>query len=79
MCCNSRESLPGDDDDDDDDDDDAGDISICDIQATDDEVAEIFRKHISWLHHIICAQIYHILCEQFSILDTTISNIMSYI
>ena len=26
---------------------DAGDISICDIQATDDEVAEIFRKHIS--------------------------------
>ena len=40
-----RESLPGDDDDDDD--DDAGDISICDIQATDDAVAEIFRKHIS--------------------------------
>ena len=41
------ESLPGDDDDDDDD-DDTDDISTCDIQATDDEVAEIFRKHISW-------------------------------
>ena len=62
-----------------DDDDDAGDISICDIQATDDAVAEIFRKHISWLHNIICAQIHHILCEQFRRLDTTICNIMSYI
>ena len=41
------ESLPGDDDDDDDDDDDTGDISICDMQATDDEVAETCRKHIS--------------------------------
>ena len=69
------ESLPGDDDDD----DDAGDILICDIQATDDEVAEIFRKHISWLHNIICAQIHHILCEKFRRLDTTISKIMSYI
>ena len=38
----TRESLPGDDDD-----DDTGDISICDMQATDDEVTEIFRKHIS--------------------------------
>ena len=56
MCCNNRESLPGEDDDDDDDDDDAGDMSICNIQATDDEVAEILRKHISQLHHIICAQ-----------------------
>ena len=32
----------------DDDDDDTGDISTCDMQATDDEVAEIFRKHITW-------------------------------
>ena len=54
-------------------------MSICNIQATEDEVAEILRKHISQLHHIICAQIHHILCEQFSRLDTTISNIMSYI
>ena len=76
MCCNNRESLPGDDDDDD---DGAGDISICDIQATHDEIAEIFRKHISQSHHIICAWIHHILCEQFSRLDTTICNIMSYI
>ena len=53
VCCNSRESLPGDDDDDDDD-NDTSDMSICNIQATDDEVAEIFRKHISQLHHIIC-------------------------
>ena len=74
MCCKNRESLPGEDDDD----HDAGDMSIYDIHATYDE-AEIFRKHISQLHHIICAQIRHILCEQFSRLDTTISNIMSYI
>ena len=39
-------SLPGDDDDDDD--DDTGDSSTCDMQATDDEVAEIFRKHVTW-------------------------------
>ena len=45
VCCNNSESLPGDDDDDDDD-DDAGDISVSDIQATDDAFAEIFRKHI---------------------------------
>ena len=44
----NRESLPGDDDnDDDDDDDDTGDISICDVQATDDEVAEIFRQQVT--------------------------------
>ena len=82
VCCNNRESLPGDDDDDDgddDDDDDAGDMSICNIQSMDDEVAEILRKYISQLHHIICVQIHHILCEQFSRLETTISNIMSYI
>ena len=49
VCYNNRGSLPGGGggDDDDDDDDDTGDISICDMQATDDEVAEIFRKHIS--------------------------------
>ena len=72
-------TISGDDDDDEEDDDDTGDISICDMQATDDEVAEIFRKHISCLHNIICAQIHHILCEQFRRLDTTISNIISYI
>ena len=33
-----------DDDDDDDDDNDTSDISTCDMQATDDEVAEIFKK-----------------------------------
>ena len=75
VCCNNRESLPGEDDDD----DDAGDMSICNIAATDDEVTEILRKYISQLHHIICAQIHHILCEQFSRLYTTISNIISYI
>ena len=47
MCCNSRESFAPGDDDDDDDDNDTSDMSICNIQATDDEVAEIFRKHIS--------------------------------
>ena len=61
-----------------DDDDDAGDTSIADIAATDDEVAEILTKYISQLQHIICAQIHHILWEQFSTLDSTISNIMSY-
>ena len=78
ICAVTIKSLPGDDDDDDDD-DCAGDISICDIQATDDAVAEIFRKQTSSSHHIICAQIHHILCEQFRRLDPTISNIMSYI
>ena len=71
------ERLPGKDDDDDDDDDvddddDAGDMSISDIAATDDEVAEILSKYISQLQHIICAEIHHILWEQFSTLDTTI-------
>ena len=45
VCFKIRDSLP---DDDDDDDDDKDDISTCDMEATDDEVAEIFRKHISW-------------------------------
>ena len=79
VCCNNRERLPGkDDDEDDDDDNDAGDTSIADIAATDEEVAEILTKYISQLQHIICAQIHHILWEQFSTLDSTISNIMSY-
>ena len=78
MCCNNRERLPGKYDDDDDDDDDAGNMSISDIAGTDDEVAEILTKYISQLQHIICAQIHNILWEQFSTLDITISNIMSY-
>ena len=81
VCCNNRERLPGkndDADDDDDDDDDAGDMSIADMAATDDEVAEILTKYISQLQHIICAQIHHTLWEQFSTLHSTISNIMSY-
>ena len=79
MCCNYRERLPGKaDDEDDDDDDNVGDTSIADIGATDDEVAEILIKYISQLQHIICAQIHHILWEQYSTLDTTISDIMSY-
>ena len=44
VCFHNRDSLPGDDDDD----DDTGDMSTCDMQGTDDEVAEIFRKHIWW-------------------------------
>ena len=43
VCFDKTDTLPGDDDDDDDDDDTA-DISTCDMQDTDDEVAEIFRK-----------------------------------
>ena len=78
MCCNNRERLPGkDDDEDDDDDDDAGDTSIADIAATDDEVAEILTKYISQLQHIICAQIHHILWEQF--LHTGQYNIQYYV
>ena len=81
MCCNNKEGLPGkdddeDDDDDDDDDDNVGDIPIADIAATDDEVAEILTKYISQLQHIICAQIHHILWEQCTTLDSTISNSM---
>ena len=81
MCCHNRERLPGnndDADDDDDDDDDAGDLSIADMAATDDEVAEILTKYISQLECIIHAQIHHILWEQYSTLHSTISNIMSY-
>ena len=44
ICFDNTHSLPGDDDDDD---DDTCDISTCDVEATDDEVAEIFRKHIT--------------------------------
>ena len=47
ICFDNRDSLPGDDDDDDDD-NDTGDISTCHMQATDDEVAEIFRKQVTW-------------------------------
>ena len=79
VCCNNRERLPGkDDDEDDDDDDNVGVMSIADITATDDEVAEILIKYISQLQHVICAQIHHILWEQCSTLDSPTSNIMSY-
>ena len=54
-------------------------MSICNIAATDHEVAGILRKYISQLHHVIRAQIHHILGEQFSRLDTTISKILSYV
>ena len=43
MCFDNRDSLPGDDDD-----DDTGDMSTCDMQPTDDEIAEIFRKQVTW-------------------------------
>ena len=46
ICSDNRDSLPGGDDDDDD--NDIGDISTCGMQATDDEVAEIFRKQVTW-------------------------------
>ena len=45
-------SLPGDDDDDDDN-DDTGDISTCDVEATHDEVAEIWRKQETWYSAIM--------------------------
>ena len=35
------------DDDADDDDNDTGDMSTCNMEATDDEVAEIFRKQVT--------------------------------
>ena len=46
VCCNNRERLPGKDDDEDyaADDDDTGDMSISDIAATDDKVAEILTN-----------------------------------
>ena len=40
FCFNNTDTLPGDDD------DDTADISTCDMQATDDEVVEIFRKPV---------------------------------
>ena len=42
ICFDNRDSLPGDND------DDIGDISTSGMQATDDEVAEIFRKQVIW-------------------------------
>ena len=47
ICFDNRDSLPGDDDADDDDDNETGDMSTCDMQPTDDEVAEIFRKQVT--------------------------------
>ena len=44
ICFDNRDSLPGGDDDDD---DDTGDMSTCDMQPTDDEVAEIFRQQVT--------------------------------
>ena len=50
----NRGSLPGGDDDDhDDDDDDTGDMSTCDMQPTDDEVAEIFRKQVTLYNNVM--------------------------
>ena len=40
MCFDNWDSLPGDDD-------DTGDMSTCDMQSTDDEVAEIFRQQVT--------------------------------
>ena len=45
ICFANTDSLPGVDDDDD---NDTGDISTCDMQPKDDEVAEIFRKQVTW-------------------------------
>ena len=45
VCFDNTDSLPGDGDDDDDD-DDTGDISTFDVEATHDEVAEIFKKQV---------------------------------
>ena len=43
-CFDNTDNLPGDDDDND---DDAGDISTFDMEATDDEVTEIFRNQVA--------------------------------
>ena len=42
ICFDNRDSLPGDDDD-----EDPGDMSTCDMQPTDDEVAEIFKQQVT--------------------------------
>ena len=47
VCFDNTDSLPGDDDDGDDD-DDTGAISTCGLEATDDVVAEIYRKQVIW-------------------------------
>ena len=43
ICFDNIDSLPGDDDDD----DYTGDMSTCDMQPTDDEVAEIFKQQVT--------------------------------
>ena len=47
VCFDNIDSLPGGDD------DDTGDMSTCDVEATHDEVAEIWRKQVTWYNAIM--------------------------
>ena len=49
VCFENTDSLP----DGDEDDDVTGDISTCDVEATHDEVAEIWRKQVTWYNTIM--------------------------
>ena len=51
VCFDNTDSLPGDDDDGDD--DVTGAISTCDVEATHDEVVEIWRKQVTWYSGIL--------------------------
>ena len=52
ICFDNRDSLPGDDDAAADD-NDTSDMSTCDMQPTDDEVAEIFRKQVILYNNVM--------------------------
>ena len=64
----NKDSLPGDDD------DDTGDISTCDVEATHDEVAEIWRKQVTWYSAIMSHVFSEISLYIHSFLDVAVGN-----
>ena len=73
VCFDNTDSLPGNDDDDDDD-DDTGDFSTCDVEATHDEVAEIWRKQVIWYTAIVSHVFSEISLYILSFLDVAVGN-----
>ena len=70
VCFDNTDSLPGDDDDD----DDTGDISTCHVEATHDEVAEIWRKQVTWYKTIMSHVFSEISLYICSFHDVTVGN-----
>ena len=68
VCCDNTDSLPSDDD------DDTGDISTYDVEATHDEVAEIWRKQVTWYNAIMSHVFSEISLYICSFLDVAVGN-----